>query len=234
MLILFRQISGLGKDGLQPGARSVGVLTGCGAAFEQPDGACSSARRPTRLFAVAMFSPRLVGSIADCRGLQGGSCAAAGSVRMSCCAPCRVYPSSVASDSSPHALSYTHSLTHHISHSLPPWVTQVIVKKGEKDLPGLTDEEKPRMRGPKRASKVGVRFPGFRVSRKGSAVKPVRARITVYNATALHRQRRCTASIGTPGFKFFTSFHVHVHVHCALRSIHVHVHDAPRSASCST
>jgi small subunit ribosomal protein S6e len=28
------------------------------------------------------------------------------------------------------------------------------VKKGEKDLPGLTDEEKPRMRGPKRASKV--------------------------------------------------------------------------------
>jgi hypothetical protein len=30
----------------------------------------------------------------------------------------------------------------------------VIVKKGEKDLPGLTDEEKPRMRGPKRASKV--------------------------------------------------------------------------------
>jgi hypothetical protein len=34
---------------------------------------------------------------------------------------------------------------------LPP---QVIVKKGEKDLPGLTDEEKPRMRGPKRASKV--------------------------------------------------------------------------------
>lgn len=32
----------------------------------------------------------------------------------------------------------------------------VIVKKGEKDLPGLTDEEKPRMRGPKRASKVCV------------------------------------------------------------------------------
>jgi hypothetical protein len=32
----------------------------------------------------------------------------------------------------------------------------VIVKKGEKDLPGLTDEEKPRMRGPKRASKVGA------------------------------------------------------------------------------
>ena len=31
----------------------------------------------------------------------------------------------------------------------------VIVKKGEGELPGLTDEEKPRLRGPKRASKVG-------------------------------------------------------------------------------
>ncbi|KAI3513698.1 hypothetical protein L1887_21037 [Cichorium endivia] len=30
----------------------------------------------------------------------------------------------------------------------------VIVKKGDNDLPGLTDVEKPRMRGPKRASKI--------------------------------------------------------------------------------
>lgn len=30
----------------------------------------------------------------------------------------------------------------------------VIVKKGENDIPGLTDEEKPRPRGPKRASKI--------------------------------------------------------------------------------
>lgn len=30
----------------------------------------------------------------------------------------------------------------------------VIVKKGDAELPGLTDEEKPRLRGPKRASKV--------------------------------------------------------------------------------
>ncbi|KAG5054608.1 hypothetical protein JHK85_007118 [Glycine max] len=30
----------------------------------------------------------------------------------------------------------------------------VIVKKGENDLPGLTDVEKPRMRGPKRVSKI--------------------------------------------------------------------------------
>jgi len=34
----------------------------------------------------------------------------------------------------------------------------VIVKKGEQDLPGLTDEEKPRMRGPKRASKIRKLF----------------------------------------------------------------------------
>ncbi|KAL5538906.1 hypothetical protein UlMin_046118 [Ulmus minor] len=34
----------------------------------------------------------------------------------------------------------------------------VIVKKGEHDLPGLTDVEKPRMRGPKRASKIRKLF----------------------------------------------------------------------------
>ena len=34
----------------------------------------------------------------------------------------------------------------------------VIVKKGENDLPGLTDLEKPRMRGPKRASKIRKLF----------------------------------------------------------------------------
>lgn len=34
----------------------------------------------------------------------------------------------------------------------------VIVKKGENDLPGLTDEEKPRQRGPKRASKIRKLF----------------------------------------------------------------------------
>ncbi|GIL71352.1 hypothetical protein Vretimale_2751 [Volvox reticuliferus] len=34
----------------------------------------------------------------------------------------------------------------------------VIVKKGEQELPGLTDEEKPRMRGPKRASKIRKMF----------------------------------------------------------------------------
>jgi small subunit ribosomal protein S6e len=34
----------------------------------------------------------------------------------------------------------------------------VIVKKGENDIPGLTDEEKPRPRGPKRASKIRKMF----------------------------------------------------------------------------
>jgi hypothetical protein len=32
------------------------------------------------------------------------------------------------------------------------------VKKGDNDLPGLTDVEKPRMRGPKRASKIRKLF----------------------------------------------------------------------------
>jgi small subunit ribosomal protein S6e len=34
----------------------------------------------------------------------------------------------------------------------------VIVKKGEGELPGLTDDDKPRMRGPKRASKIRKLF----------------------------------------------------------------------------
>ena len=34
----------------------------------------------------------------------------------------------------------------------------VIVKKGENDLPGLTDIEKSKMRGPKRASKIRKMF----------------------------------------------------------------------------
>ena len=34
----------------------------------------------------------------------------------------------------------------------------VIVRKGEAELPGLTDEEKPRQRGPKRASRIRKMF----------------------------------------------------------------------------
>lgn len=37
-------------------------------------------------------------------------------------------------------------------------VNLIIVKKGENELPGLTDEEKPRMRGPKRANKIRKLF----------------------------------------------------------------------------
>jgi small subunit ribosomal protein S6e len=37
-------------------------------------------------------------------------------------------------------------------------INLVIVKKGENNLPGLTDTEKPRMRGPKRASKMRKLF----------------------------------------------------------------------------
>ncbi|CAN6333966.1 unnamed protein product [Urochloa humidicola] len=37
-------------------------------------------------------------------------------------------------------------------------INLVIVKKGDNDLPGLTDTEKPRMRGPKRASKIRKLF----------------------------------------------------------------------------
>lgn len=44
-----------------------------------------------------------------------------------------------------------------VSHDLSV-LNLVIVKKGEKELPGLTDEEKPRQRGPKRASKIRKLF----------------------------------------------------------------------------
>ena len=37
-------------------------------------------------------------------------------------------------------------------------INLVIVKKGENDLLGLTDTEKPRMRGPKRASNIRKMF----------------------------------------------------------------------------
>lgn len=44
-----------------------------------------------------------------------------------------------------------------VSHDLSV-LNLIIVKKGENDLPGLTDTEKPRMRGPKRASKIRKLF----------------------------------------------------------------------------
>ncbi|KAJ8749639.1 hypothetical protein K2173_026288 [Erythroxylum novogranatense] len=53
----------------------------------------------------------------------------------------------------------------------------VIVKKGENDLPGLTDIEKPRMRGPKRASNIRKLFnllkneSKYKVHRPGASMK---------------------------------------------------------------
>ncbi|MBA0649261.1 hypothetical protein Goklo_016840, partial [Gossypium klotzschianum] len=44
-----------------------------------------------------------------------------------------------------------------VSHDLSV-LNLVVVKKGENELPGLTDTEKTRMRGPKRASKIRKLF----------------------------------------------------------------------------
>ena len=44
-----------------------------------------------------------------------------------------------------------------------------IVKKGDAELPGLTDEEKPRLRGPKRASKIRKLFNLTKVCAGGRA-----------------------------------------------------------------
>ncbi|KAI3841859.1 hypothetical protein MKW92_038056 [Papaver armeniacum] len=58
----------------------------------------------------------------------------------------------------------------------------VIVKKGEKDLPGLTDTEKPRMRGPKRASKIRKLF---NLSKDDDVTKYVNT-----DPPYLHKQKR--------------------------------------------
>ena len=52
--------------------------------------------------------------------------------------------------------------------SWPPPSAQ-IVKKGDAELPGLTDEEKPRLRGPKRASKIRKLFNLTKVCAGGRA-----------------------------------------------------------------
>ena len=41
---------------------------------------------------------------------------------------------------------------------LTPWPPPTLLPAGEAELPGLTDEEKPRQRGPKRASKIRKLF----------------------------------------------------------------------------
>ena len=49
------------------------------------------------------------------------------------------------------------------------------MKKGDKELPGLTDDDKPRMRGPKRASKVGG-GPGGRAA-EGGVLRPLQQHV---------------------------------------------------------
>jgi hypothetical protein len=51
----------------------------------------------------------------------------------------------------------------------------VIVKRGEQELPGLTDEEKPRLRGPKRASKIRKLFNLTKVGCTGHVMADIAA-----------------------------------------------------------
>jgi len=80
----------------------------------------------------------------------------------------------------------------------------VIVKKGEQELPGLTDEEKPRLRGPKRASKIRKLFNLTKEDdvrkyvntyrreseRKGKKVSKAPKIQRLVTPEALHRKRR--------------------------------------------
>lgn len=58
----------------------------------------------------------------------------------------------------------------------------VIVKKGEQELPGLTDEEKPRVRGPKRASKIRKMFNLSKVRRVHAMMRACNPLKAVYSA----------------------------------------------------
>ncbi|KAL2551361.1 40S ribosomal protein S6-2 [Forsythia ovata] len=74
----------------------------------------------------------------------------------------------------------------------------VIVKKGDNDLPGLTDIEKPRMRGPKRASKIRKLF-------NLSKEDDVRKYVNTYRRTFHHQSWRVQCSV-------FSSFDLVYHV----------------------
>jgi small subunit ribosomal protein S6e len=67
-----------------------------------------------------------------------------------------------------------------VSHDLSV-INLVIVKKGENDLPGLTDTEKPRMRGPKRASKIRKLFNLFKDDDVRKYVNTYRGTFTTKN-----------------------------------------------------
>jgi hypothetical protein len=66
----------------------------------------------------------------------------------------------------------------------------VLMCRGEQELPGLTDEEKPRMRGPKRANKIRKLFNLSKVScqqMQGAAMQ---------RGSSLHVVAVCAASMG--------------------------------------
>ncbi|RWW48499.1 hypothetical protein BHE74_00045425, partial [Ensete ventricosum] len=69
----------------------------------------------------------------------------------------------------------------------------VIVKKGENDLPGLTDIEKPRMRGPKRASKIQKLFNLSKEDDVRKYVNTYRRTFTTKSGKSLYLQLVCKA-----------------------------------------
>ena len=73
----------------------------------------------------------------------------------------------------------------------------VIVKKGENDLPGLTDIEKPRMRGPKRASKIRKLFNLSKEDDVRKYVNTYRRTFTTKSGAVLFYH---TALIGDPAY----------------------------------
>ena len=83
-----------------------------------------------------------------------------------------------------------------VSHDLSV-LNLVIVKKGENDLPGLTDTEKPRMRGPKRASKIRKLF-------NLSKEDDVRKYVNTYRRTFTTKTGNISRSL-----PFFISFTLH-------------------------
>ena len=67
-------------------------------------------------------------------------------------------------------------------------INLVIVKKGDNDLPGLTDTEKPRMRGPKRASKIRKLF-------NLAKDDDVRKYVNTYRRTFTNKKGECISSV---------------------------------------
>lgn len=80
----------------------------------------------------------------------------------------------------------------------------VIVKKGDNDLPGLTDIEKPRMRGPKRASKIRKLF-------NLTKEDDVRKYVNTYRRTFTN-SKGSSSTVSLQYFNSFLSITIHVHL----------------------